>query len=247
MERQYFESSAGTLSYKRRRGERSLLLVHGFTASADIWDGVVGYLDKTFDVICVDLFGHGKSRTPVIKSTDLGLNNLMEVQTESILELLHHLGIRKYYVAGSSYGGLIAVSLALSPLEPERMVMIDSAGMTPKTDKEFINNFKALLDRNSGKSFTFPKDEVFKVVSNDGTFIARKILESIKIPTLVIWGEDDHIFDKKWGKLLSNALQVSEFRIVEGGDHTPFTTHPKEVAEMINDFFLRNEKRSSIL
>ncbi len=239
MERLYFESSAGTISYKRRRGEKTLLLVHGFTASSNIWDGVVGYLDNVFDVISVDLFGHGRSGTPVIKSTELGLNNLMEVQTESILELLHNLGVKSYYVVGSSYGGLIAVSLALSSLEPERMVMIDSAGITPKTDKKFISNFRALLYGSSGRSFAFPKDEVFKVVSNDGTYIARRILESIKVPALVIWGEDDIIFDKKWGRMLANALPVSEFRMVEGADHTPFAAHPKKVADMINDFLLR--------
>lgn len=245
MDRLFFDSSAGKISYMRRAGGRNLLLIHGFTASADIWKEMVNYLDESFNVISVDLFGHGKSEMPKMKSIDLNLKQLIEAQSKSILELLSHLGAKTYFAVGSSFGGLIAMNLAVSSFRPERVVLIDSAGMTPNSDKRFISGLKILMDEHSKSDmiFPFPLGRLMEAVDKDEIRIDNSLVKNIKIPVSVIWGSEDYIFDPKWGKELSNAFPLSEFHVIKGANHTPFTTHPQIVADMINKFLLTPTKQ----
>ncbi len=240
MDQFYYVSSAGKISYTRRTGRNGLLLIHGFTASSEVWGRLLNFLDDSFDLIIVDLFGHGRSEMPKIRSENLRLNQLLDVQARSLMELLDYLGLQEYSVIGSSFGGLVAMRLALSELRPTRMVLIDSAGTIPKDDAKFGTGLNSVLDKNSSynPSFPFQIDDILSVVSNDGVSVDDGFLGDIKVPVSVIWGSEDYIFDARWGKILSEKLPHSEFHRIEGANHTPFTSHPRLVADIINRFLL---------
>ncbi len=242
VDRGFFSSTAGRMSYLRREGKQAILLIHGFTASAEIWKNLIDYLDDCFDIISVDLFGHGNSGSKILDSIDFDLKKLIGIQSHSILELLNFLGIKNYSVVGSSFGGLIAMSLSLSSFKPDKVVLIDSAGTTPKDDEKFVNGLRALItDTSKTESvFSFPLAKISEMISREEIQIDSSIIKEIDIPVSVIWGSDDYIFDLKYGIELSNILPRSEFHTIENANHTPFTTQPQTVARIINEFVIES-------
>ena len=63
-----------------------------------------------------------------------------------------------------------------------------------------------------------------------------EVLRKIKVPTLVIWGQDDKITPLSDGKLIHQLIKNSKLKIIDNAKHSPQFTHPKEVAEIINEY-----------
>lgn len=82
-----------------------IVLLHGFLESLEIWDDFSKELSATFQVVTIDLPGHGESG-------DLGEINSMEMMADSVDAVLNHLKIKQCVVAGHSMGGYVAIHLA---------------------------------------------------------------------------------------------------------------------------------------
>ncbi len=106
------------------RGPRDappIVLLHGWTAALDWWDGMTPLLERHHRVIAIDLLGHGGSEKP-----DSGYS--MENQAELVAQALRRLGVRRATVVGHSMGAVVGT--ALSEAEPalvDRLVIIDQA------------------------------------------------------------------------------------------------------------------------
>ena len=53
-----------TYHYQIQGNGPALLLLHGFTGSSANWSEQIGCLMNYFQVICIDLLGHGRSDKP---------------------------------------------------------------------------------------------------------------------------------------------------------------------------------------
>jgi pimeloyl-ACP methyl ester carboxylesterase len=104
-----------------------LLLMHGLTANAHAFDGVVADLNNTYRVICPDFRGNGLSDKPAFCYT-------VEDHAQDILGLIRHLGVDKVYLGGHSFGGYIAFYIAANyPDVVEKLVILDAAkSMNPR-------------------------------------------------------------------------------------------------------------------
>lgn len=91
---------------------RTLVLVHGFLGSADVWENFIEPLSKSFRVVAIDLPGHGE--TPAI-----GYLHSMEMLAGCVKAVLTHLKLRKYIIVGHSMGGYVA--LAYADLHPNNL------------------------------------------------------------------------------------------------------------------------------
>jgi pimeloyl-ACP methyl ester carboxylesterase len=100
----------------------AIILIHGFCASTLVWSEVFLPLASAgFRVIAVDLLGHGFSEKP--KDGEYTI----EAQARMVLRLMDQLGIERATLAGSSYGGAIAASIALDyPERVEKLVLVGS-------------------------------------------------------------------------------------------------------------------------
>lgn len=241
MERHYFESSHGRMSYLSREGKLPVLFIHGFTASAYIWRSLPKYLDSRFALIFVDLFGHGKSDAPSGDMASRDAKSMIKMQASAISELMESISIEQYSLVGSSLGGWISLELAVNFRRPSKAVLIDSAGIMTLEDGKYASGLADLMSQYSrarGKTGRM-LSAVIRNSSPDSMVMDRSLIEKSDFPVSVIWGSDDHILDPSYGVKLSGMLKNSEFHVIDGADHTPFRTHARQVADLINEFLLR--------
>lgn len=104
------------------RGNPTLLLVHGFTASTYVWQSVAPvFADAGFHVVAVDLVGFGFSDKPK------GFDYTIGSQARIIERLMDRLGIGRATIVGSSYGGAVSLTVALDyPERVEKLVLVDA-------------------------------------------------------------------------------------------------------------------------
>lgn len=100
----------------------TLLLIHGFTASTQVWRTVAPMLAmRGFRVVAVDLIGFGFSSKPSWFEYSIAS------QARIIERFMHRLGIGRATLVGSSYGGAVAATVALDyPEFVEKLVLVDS-------------------------------------------------------------------------------------------------------------------------
>jgi pimeloyl-ACP methyl ester carboxylesterase len=117
---------AGLRLHVRDSGPRdapAVLLLHGFGASLQTWEGWAAILEQDHRVVRLDLPGFGL--TGPDPTGDYGDERAIEVLTA----LLDRLGIDRASVAGNSIGGRIAWKLAaLRPDRVDRLVLISPDG-----------------------------------------------------------------------------------------------------------------------
>ncbi len=104
------------------RGNPTLLLIHGYTASTYSWHKVtIALAEMGFHVIAVDLLGFGFSGKP--RWFDYAITS----QARMISRFMNRLGIGRATVVGCSYGGAVAATVALDyPEFVEKLILVDA-------------------------------------------------------------------------------------------------------------------------
>jgi len=121
----YFDSAGVRLRYIVEGKGEPVVLIHGFGANIEVgWreTGIVDGLADRYQVIAMDVRGHGRSdkpRTPVAYGLPM---------VEDVVRLMDQLRIQKAHVVGYSMGGRIATMLLAERPERLRTAVIGGAG-----------------------------------------------------------------------------------------------------------------------
>lgn len=115
------------LAHDRRGSGDPLVLIHGLGSAKTVWALVTPPLAKTFDVIAMDLPGHGE--TPWVGGTAMDPRSL----ADSVRATLDGLGIARAHVAGNSLGGWVGLELAAA--YPDRVASITALAPGGMRDK----------------------------------------------------------------------------------------------------------------
>ncbi|XP_034388990.1 monoacylglycerol lipase abhd6-A-like [Cyclopterus lumpus] len=119
----------------------SLLLLHGFSATKDMWLPLVKHLPRGQHVVCVDMPGHeGTTRTG---AEDYSIQG----QVTRIHQFVQSVGLdkRPFHLAGTSMGGNVAgVYAARYPAQLSGVTLICPAGLVYPTETEFIRRLREL-------------------------------------------------------------------------------------------------------
>lgn len=138
------------IEYKTKENLTPLLLLHGLTANAHTFDGLVYRgLAEQFHLYIPDLRGRGHSDKPAY-------NYSMRHHAKDIIGMMDHLGLKRIAVAGHSFGGLLGIYLAVHfPERIEKVIVLDAAAeMNAKVSQMLLPVFKR-LDK------TFPSFEAY--------------------------------------------------------------------------------------
>ena len=130
-----------------------LLMLHGSGPGVSAWAnwrGVIPELADQFRVIAPDLLGFGRTLP------DLGHRYDMDTWVRHLLGFVDSLGLKKFSVVGNSFGGGLAMRLALArPDSVTRLVVMGSSGIestiTPGLEAVWgftpsFDNMRRLLD-----------------------------------------------------------------------------------------------------
>ncbi|PGM96960.1 2-succinyl-6-hydroxy-2,4-cyclohexadiene-1-carboxylate synthase [Bacillus cereus] len=122
-----------------------LLLLHGFTGSMETWRSFIPSWSEDFQVIVVDLVGHGKTESP----EDVAHYDIQNVALR-MKELLDHLHIEKAHILGYSMGGRLAITIACLYPEYVRSLLLENctAGLeSEESRKERREKDERLADK----------------------------------------------------------------------------------------------------
>lgn len=175
-----------------------ILFIHGrFRGFSEyIGDLPPKYLSKTYYVCAFDLPGFGKSKDVQIASVDF---------VEEIINKFFH--SQRVVLFGTSYGGIVAINLALKYPESVKALIIAASPLI----FSFLNLiYLALYLPQFSKRFSFIKE--FKVLN-------KRSLREIKIPSLLFYGTSDRLAPIFMGKRLSRILPFSKLVIVKNRTH----------------------------
>lgn len=118
------------LNYEVKGRGPAIVLLHGYLENLKMWKPLAETLSKDYQVIMLDLPGHGKSGV-------LGEVHTMELMAEQVKDTLEYLEIQQALFVGHSMGGY--VSLALAEKYPERVkafVLLNSTVLPDSEEKK---------------------------------------------------------------------------------------------------------------
>ena len=122
-----------------------VVLLHGFTGSSETWASLTELLAPHFEVVAVDIVGHGLSDSP--EEVD---RYRMERCVDDLVEVIAKLGHRRATWLGYSMGARAALSLAVRHPEVAEALVLEgvTAGLAdPVLRAERIASDERLADR----------------------------------------------------------------------------------------------------
>ena len=66
----------------------------------------------------------------------------------------------------------------------------------------------------------------------------KRRLGRIKVPTLVVWGENDRVVTPEYGRTFQQAITGSKFSLITGSGHYPHVEQPGEFVGAVKEFLL---------
>ncbi|WP_060788441.1 2-succinyl-6-hydroxy-2,4-cyclohexadiene-1-carboxylate synthase [Geobacillus zalihae] len=121
----------GVCYHAEQYGEgEPLLLLHGFTGSADTWRPLAPFWPD-FRVMAVDLLGHGRTEAPKDAR-----RYRIEHAAADLAALLDEWGVEQVNVLGYSMGGRLALAFAVWHPHRVRRLVLESSSPGLKTEEE---------------------------------------------------------------------------------------------------------------
>ncbi len=244
------------INYKIAGSGPAILILPGWGGSSDSWIKISEILSKNFKVFCPDLPGFGKSQNPPRVWSN-------EDYCDFVFKFSEKLNIQKFYLLGHSFGGGIAAKLAVKyPKKVEALILCDAAIVRKKRRwglRQFIAyllaKFNFILAIPFFEKYIYPlakkivykiagvydyyviKDGIMKktfkkVVEEDLTYI----LDKIKLPTLIVWGEKDDKVPLEDAFLIQNSIKNSKLEIMKKEGHNPHLKNPEKLSKIILEF-----------
>lgn len=248
------------LCYRETGAGYPVMLVHGMGSDQTIWGSFIPLLKKNYQVITMDLRGHGESSKPPGPYS-------MELFSEDINQLLDSLNIDKAHFIGHSMGGAVLLALALkNPEKIHSLTLISTFSyVDSQTQEVFMKILKILLDKGynaffdtclnltnspefiekNRKFLSIIRDMKAKNISipalKDTIDACLKVnfsdsINRIKIPTLIIAGKNDVFIPPYHSEKIRNSVPNSKLKIIDNAVHNMLVEHPEETYFIINEY-----------
>ncbi|OBQ64500.1 alpha/beta fold hydrolase [Mesorhizobium erdmanii] len=127
-------------SFIRAGAGTPVLFIHGVGMNAAIWQPQIERMADRFDVIAIDMLGHGQSPLPP-------RHPQLADYADQAIRVLDHLGLDQASIVGHSMGALVAQELALrAPERVRRIVSLNAVFRRPPDLAEAVRERAAALD-----------------------------------------------------------------------------------------------------
>ncbi len=229
-----------------------IIFIHGAGGSSRSWYFQKEYFKDSMEPILIDLPGHGAD------NCNKGCKTLADY-VDYIQKVIHEMGIDKCYVAGHSMGGAITMSLAISFPDILKGIILITTGAKLRIFPEILNELKkdkekavkSIMDYTfSKKSPIILKEKGFKdmmkckteVIYDDflacEEFDITDSVNKIKVPALIICGNDDVLAPPEYSEFLHDRIKRSRLVAINDAGHMPILEKPVEINKAIHEWIL---------
>lgn len=213
------------------------VLLHGNGQKHQVFLQQTEYFKNHCRLILIDTRGRGPS--------SLGPYTLTpELLARDTLMVLDHLKIQKALFLGFSDGANTVLELALHSQNRMLGMIITSAGLPSDTLKPLLRTINYAEDKIYGilEKFHLPvkrRTSAENHSADDDTQFSFEDLNSVRIPTLVIAGDSDHL-RKKYTQSIADAIWDSQLTVVNHAGHLGLFTHAAEYNFIIDSFLVKH-------
>lgn len=138
------------------KGEKCVVLLHGYLESLRVWDDFVGLLTDKVRVVAIDIPGHGRS-------SNIAPVHTMELMADMVAGVLDALQIDKVTLVGHSMGGYISLAFCAAYAERLEGLVLLSSSPNPDTELKRENRRREIALVKAGK-----KDMLARVAPEAG-------------------------------------------------------------------------------
>lgn len=236
-----------------------ILFLHGVGSDKSVWAPQLNHFGQTRRAVAFDYPGYGES--------DFRDDATRDDFAAAILAAMDALGIERAHVCGLSLGGVIAIAMhAAAPHRCASLIIADSFAVHPQG--------RAIYERSTAASHDMrglAEARVGALLASEGEEIRSDVIETmgridpeayrlgaravwlaeqrerataIRVPTLVIVGDEDAITPPGLSEELVSLIPESRLHIIAGASHLANLDDPAEFNGTIDDFLSAVERQA---
>lgn len=224
-----------------------LILLEGLGGDTGGWRRNVPHLARELQVVAYDFRGNGRSDPPEAPVT-------METFVDDTIGLLDHLEIGDAHLYGQSFGGMVALEVALTHPDRVRSLILAATHVgvrhavpvrapVPKdrpwealySDRFLREHPEEVADDLRGGTSQSPGAARRQWEAMRG-FDAYDRLPSVRAPTLVLHGAEDRTIQPDNARVLADRIPGARLVLLEGAGHVYHAEQPEAADAAVLDF-----------
>jgi 3-oxoadipate enol-lactonase len=247
----------GTVNASEAGRGTPLFLFHSLLSDRASFDAIAPELSKSFRVIVPELPGFGRS-----KAVSGGLAEIADRMADAVEDAS---GGQAPIVLGNGYGGFVALQMAIRhPALATRLILADCGAAFSEAGREAFRTMAAVasskglaaisdvamrrlfapefqdahpdLMRGRREAFLRTDLDVFRAACSQlAELDLRGELHEVKVPTLVLVGEQDEATPPPMSRELAAGLGDARLKIIPGCAHVPQLQAPEVFLQAIAD------------
>ncbi|MCX7549593.1 alpha/beta fold hydrolase [Xanthomarina sp. F2636L] len=241
--------------YLNKNTTKWVTFIHGAGGSSSIWFRQIRAFKEEFNILLIDLRGHGNSQTMINQKNIKKYT--FEVVSNDILKVLDHLKIEKSHFIGISLGTILIRNLAESNPEKVESMVMGGAILKLNTRSKFLIGFgnifksvvpyiflyklfafiimpkknhkesRSLFVKEAKKLYQKEFKRWYKLTAELTPLLKVFRMNDINIPTFYVMGEQDHLFLPAIKEVISKHLSA-KLHIIKNCGHVVNVEQPIE-------------------
>lgn len=231
-----------------------MLLMHGLFGALSNWDTTIPLFEKFSKPIAIEFPITTAHRSEVkVKS--------LAVMTEYYIR---ENNFEPVTLCGNSLGGHVALRLCLARPELVDCLILSGASglyehsvdaLPVRPDRKFVRDHMHRVFCNTKFITDEAVEEIYQILTSRASTLnlihaarsakkdnLEKLLGEIKVPTLLLWGEDDEVTTMNVAETFHRLIPHSELVTIKNCGHAPMIEHPEWFSDHVQKFLEKNSR-----